>query len=141
MPWLRACIRERGRTHRARGRNRRPDAAAKPPGMTFDRSSGAHSAKPPRGRYDRSIELFDDAQQWVVGGVKRMNILDAPEHFPMFFARAAGPYAWDADGNRYIDLIGGKGSTLFGSADPDVDAAVVEAIAQGAMLPLTPATY
>ena len=70
-----------------------------------------------------------------------MNMLDSPEHFPLFFARASGPFAWDADGNRYIDLIGGKGSTLFGYADPEIDDSVIQAIGNGAMLPLTPEAY
>jgi glutamate-1-semialdehyde 2,1-aminomutase len=100
----------------------------------------SQSAQAPRS-YARSGELFAEATNWVVGGVKRMNMLDAPDHFPLFFTRASGPFAWDADGNRYIDLIGGKGSTLFGYADPEIDDAVIQAIRAGGMLPLTPEAY
>jgi glutamate-1-semialdehyde 2,1-aminomutase len=38
--------------------------------------------------------------------------------------RGAGPYLWDADGVRYVDLVGGWGPAILGHADPEVIAAV-----------------
>jgi glutamate-1-semialdehyde aminotransferase len=85
--------------------------------------------------------LLARAKRSVHGGVKRMNLLDDPAHFPTFFARSAGPHTWDVDHNRYLDLVAGKGSVLIGHADPAVTARVSAAIADGVMQPLTPAEY
>ncbi|MDP8237689.1 MAG: aminotransferase class III-fold pyridoxal phosphate-dependent enzyme [Candidatus Hatepunaea meridiana] len=52
--------------------------------------------------------------------------------WPCYFSRAKGVEIWDLDGNKYIDMsIGGIGATVLGYADPDVDAAVREAIDHG----------
>lgn len=85
--------------------------------------------------------LFEWSQRFVVGGVKRMNLLDDCAYFPAFFQRASGPYVWDVDENRYVDLIAGKGAVILGYADPRVDDAVRLAIANGGMLPLTSDLY
>ncbi|WP_307782931.1 aminotransferase class III-fold pyridoxal phosphate-dependent enzyme [Streptomyces sp. RB110-1] len=54
-----------------------------------------------------------------------------PAYGPRFAARAKGPYVWDADGVRYLDLVLGFGSVVLGHADDAVDRAVMEAISQG----------
>jgi glutamate-1-semialdehyde aminotransferase len=92
-------------------------------------------------RFAAGNALLARAKRSVHGGVKRMNLLDDPAHFPTFFARSAGPFTWDVDGNRYLDLVAGKGSVLIGHADPAVTAQVTAAIADGVMQPLTPAEY
>lgn len=52
--------------------------------------------------------------------------------WPGYYSRAQGAEVWDLDGNRYIDMsIGGIGANVLGYADPDVDAAVIEAIRRG----------
>jgi len=43
---------------------------------------------------------------------------------PLLLSRGEGPYVWDADGERYIDLIGGWGPHILGHADPAVVAAI-----------------
>ena len=43
---------------------------------------------------------------------------------PPIMVRGEGPYAWDVDGNRYVDYVGAFGPLLLGHAHP----AVVEAI-------------
>lgn len=56
----------------------------------------------------------------------------APGVWPTYYDRASGVEVWDLDGNRYIDMsIGGIGANVLGYADPDVDAAVRDAIARG----------
>lgn len=92
-------------------------------------------------RYRKGVKTLDESRQWIVGGVKRMNRLDDPEHFPLFFRKGRGPYVWDIDGNRYIDLIAGKGAIIFGYADKRVDDAVRLAVENGSMLPLTSDLY
>lgn len=51
--------------------------------------------------------------------------------YPAFVERAAGPYIWDVDGNRYLDYMLGYGSVVLGHADPVVTAAVSETLAKG----------
>ena len=52
--------------------------------------------------------------------------------WPGYYNMAKGVEVWDLDGNKYIDMsISGIGANVLGYADPDVDAAVKEAIAKG----------
>jgi len=52
--------------------------------------------------------------------------------WPGYFSKARGVEVWDLDDNRYVDMsIGGIGATVLGYADPDVDAAVKNAIDSG----------
>jgi glutamate-1-semialdehyde 2,1-aminomutase len=45
--------------------------------------------------------------------------------------RAAGPYLWDADGNRYVDLVSSWGPMILGHAHPAVVEAVQAAVTRG----------
>ena len=40
---------------------------------------------------------------------------------PIIFDRVKGPYAWDVDGNKYIDYIGSWGPAIVGAADDEVN--------------------
>ncbi len=52
--------------------------------------------------------------------------------WPGYYSKAKGCEVWDLDGNHYIDMsISGIGANVLGYADPDVDAAVKEAISNG----------
>jgi amino acid adenylation domain-containing protein len=44
--------------------------------------------------------------------------------YPLVVERADGPYLWDKDGNRYIDMLNGYGSILFGHSPQFVTDAV-----------------
>jgi ornithine--oxo-acid transaminase len=48
--------------------------------------------------------------------------------FDRTWSRAAGAYLFDADGNRYLDLLGGFGMYNVGRNNPRVRAALVEAL-------------
>lgn len=50
---------------------------------------------------------------------------------PVVFDRVKGAYAWDVDGNKYIDYVGTWGPAILGHADQDVLDAVVETMAKG----------
>lgn len=50
---------------------------------------------------------------------------------PVFLQRAEGPHVFDADGNRYVDLVGSWGPALLGHAHPEVVRAVQDAAANG----------
>jgi glutamate-1-semialdehyde 2,1-aminomutase len=49
----------------------------------------------------------------------------------LFIARGAGPYLYDADGNRYIDYVLSWGPLILGHAHPQVVAALQEALDRG----------
>ena len=50
---------------------------------------------------------------------------------PIVFDRVKGPYAWDVDGNKYVDYIGSWGPAICGHAHPEVISALQEAIEKG----------
>jgi glutamate-1-semialdehyde 2,1-aminomutase len=50
---------------------------------------------------------------------------------PRFMARGEGPYLWDADGNRYVDLVSSWGPMIHGHAHPPIVEAVREAATTG----------
>jgi glutamate-1-semialdehyde 2,1-aminomutase len=50
---------------------------------------------------------------------------------PLFVARGEGPYLEDADGRRYIDLVGSWGPLILGHAHPAVVAAARQALEKG----------
>ncbi len=50
---------------------------------------------------------------------------------PRFMVRGEGPYLWDADGNRYVDLVSSWGPMILGHAHPDVVSAAREAAVNG----------
>jgi glutamate-1-semialdehyde 2,1-aminomutase len=50
---------------------------------------------------------------------------------PFFVRRGEGAYLEDVEGNRYVDLVMSWGPLLFGHADPETIAAVVEAAERG----------
>lgn len=50
---------------------------------------------------------------------------------PIVFDRVNGAYAWDVDGNQYIDYIGTWGPAICGHAHPDVLRALHDALEKG----------
>jgi glutamate-1-semialdehyde 2,1-aminomutase len=90
-------------------------------------SSTAQSAGSPA-----SEALFARAQAVVPGGVNSpVRAFRAVGGTPRFMVRGAGPYLFDADGTRYVDLICSWGPLLLGHAHPDVVAALQTAATLG----------
>jgi glutamate-1-semialdehyde 2,1-aminomutase len=50
---------------------------------------------------------------------------------PVVFDKVKGAYAWDIDGNKYIDYVGTWGPAILGHADDDVLAAIIETMSKG----------
>jgi glutamate-1-semialdehyde 2,1-aminomutase len=50
---------------------------------------------------------------------------------PYVVARAEGPYVWDVEGRRYIDLVQSYGAVILGHAHPAITRAVSAAAADG----------
>ncbi|MBW4491079.1 MAG: glutamate-1-semialdehyde 2,1-aminomutase [Trichocoleus desertorum ATA4-8-CV12] len=80
----------------------------------------------------RSQEIFAAAQKLMPGGVSSpVRAFRSVGGQPIVFDRVAGAYAWDVDGNQYIDYVGSWGPAICGHAHPVVIAALHEAIAKG----------
>jgi glutamate-1-semialdehyde 2,1-aminomutase len=80
----------------------------------------------------RSAALFERACGVLVGGVNSpVRAFRAVGGDPVFVERAEGPYIIDADGNRYVDLVGTWGPAIVGHAHPQVVKAVQAAVANG----------
>jgi glutamate-1-semialdehyde 2,1-aminomutase len=50
---------------------------------------------------------------------------------PVYFTKALGSRLWDVDENEYIDCIANNGACILGHGDPNVEAAVIDAVKQG----------
>jgi glutamate-1-semialdehyde 2,1-aminomutase len=80
----------------------------------------------------RSEELFARGKRRIPGGVNSpVRAFRGVGGAPVFFARAAGAWLWDVDGNEYVDYINSWGPTIVGHAHPEVLAAISEAAARG----------
>ena len=80
----------------------------------------------------RSQEIFTAAQQMMPGGVSSpVRAFKSVGGQPIVFDHVKGAYAWDVDGNRYIDYVGSWGPAICGHAHPEVIAALHEALERG----------
>ncbi len=80
----------------------------------------------------KSQEIFTAAQGLMPGGVSSpVRAFKSVSGQPIVFDRVKGPFAWDIDGNRYIDYIGSWGPAICGHAHPEVTTALQEAIEKG----------
>ncbi|GGP57133.1 glutamate-1-semialdehyde 2,1-aminomutase [Saccharothrix coeruleofusca] len=80
----------------------------------------------------RSQALFERAAAVTPGGVNSpVRAFHSVGGTPRFMVRAAGPHLWDADGNRYVDLVSSWGPMILGHAHPDVVEAVRSAAVHG----------
>lgn len=80
----------------------------------------------------KSEQLFAAAQQVIPGGVSSpVRAFRSVGGTPRFIERGAGPYVWDADGNRYIDYVLSWGPLTLGHAHPAVVAAIQAAAVRG----------
>ena len=80
----------------------------------------------------RSQEIFTAARQLMPGGVSSpVRAFKSVGGQPIVFDRVKGAYAWDVDGNRYIDYVGSWGPAICGHAHPEVISALHEALEKG----------
>jgi glutamate-1-semialdehyde 2,1-aminomutase len=81
---------------------------------------------------ERSAALYERATRVIPGGVNSpVRAFGAVGGTPRFFAGGQGPYLWDVDGNRYVDLVCSWGPLIAGHAHPRVVEAVQAATARG----------
>lgn len=79
-----------------------------------------------------SQAVFNAAQDLMPGGVSSpVRAFKSVNGDPIVFDRVKGPYAWDLDGNRFIDYVGSWGPAICGHSHPEVIAALQEALEKG----------
>lgn len=80
----------------------------------------------------KSDEIFSAAQKLMPGGVSSpVRAFKSVGGQPIVFDRVKGAYAWDVDGNQYIDYIGTWGPAICGHAHPEVIRAIQAAAEKG----------
>ena len=79
-----------------------------------------------------SADLFARGQEIIPGGVNSpVRAFRAVGGTPRFMVEGSGPWITDADGRRYVDLVGSWGPLLLGHAHPAVVEAVTAAARRG----------
>ena len=77
-------------------------------------------------------ELFERSCAAIPGGVNSsIRAFKSVGGTPYIVARAEGPYVYDVEGTRYIDLVQSYGAVILGHAHPSITAAISAAAANG----------
>ena len=78
------------------------------------------------------MSLYTEACKYIPGGVNSpVRAFRGVGGEPIFFKRAAGAYAFAADGRKFIDYVGSWGPMIAGHAHPEVIGAVQRVAADG----------
>jgi len=80
----------------------------------------------------KSAEIMEEAMKIMPGGVSSpVRAFKSVGGGPVVFDRVEGAYAYDVDGNKYIDYVGTWGPAICGHANPEVNEALTEALKKG----------
>ena len=86
-----------------------------------------------RAATEKSAQLAKRAERVMPGGDTRTTTWYRP--YPLTLERGEGPFLWDVNGNRYIDLLGNYTSLVHGNAYPPIVEAATQAIRDGSSWP------
>src|ERR1700689_1219950 len=86
-----------------------------------------------RGATEKSAQLAKRAERVMPGGDTRTTTYYRP--YPLTIKRGEGPFLWDVDGNKYVDLLGNYTSLVHGNAYPPIVAAATKAVRDGSSWP------
>ncbi len=82
--------------------------------------------------FSKSKKLFEEANKYIPGGVNSpVRAFKSIGGQPIFIQRAVGAYLFDADDNRYVDLISSWGPMILGHSHPAVVEAIERALRDG----------
>lgn len=82
--------------------------------------------------YQRSSTLFQEAQNYIPGGVNSpVRAFKSVGGMPIFMQKALGAYLYDEDGRAYIDYINSWGPMILGHTHPMVLEAVTNQLKKG----------
>jgi glutamate-1-semialdehyde 2,1-aminomutase len=95
-------------------------------------SPASSAAAVPQRKTTRSREIFQRAQQILVGGVNSpVRAFHSVGGEPFIVERGEGQFLYDADGNQLLDYVCSWGAMLLGHAHPAVTAAIVAQAGRG----------
>ncbi len=80
-------------------------------------------------RNPQSAAAYARAEAVMPGGNTRSVLFYEP--FPLVMVRGEGCFLWDADGHRYLDLLGEFTAGLYGHSNPVIRAAIDRALDAG----------
>ena len=88
---------------------------------------------------NKSKEIYQRSQKVLAGPSTFGKDIDKFAYgiTPYSISKAKGAYAWDVDGNKYIDTIMALGAVTLGHCHPDVDDSVAHQLKKGSSLSLT----
>ncbi|OAI41520.1 hypothetical protein AYO40_00365 [Planctomycetaceae bacterium SCGC AG-212-D15] len=81
---------------------------------------------------NRVVEQYQQACNYLAGGVSSSTRVNQALGHAMLFDRAEGCRLWDLNGREYIDLCCSHGATLVGHGDPRIRRAIDQALERGA---------
>ena len=84
--------------------------------------------------------LYRKARTLIPGGTQLLSKrpeLFLPDQWPAYYSRSKGADVWDLDGRKYTDVSSsGISACVLGFAEPEIEAAVIEAVKAGPMTTL-----
>jgi len=81
---------------------------------------------------EKSSKIFNEAKDLMPGGVSSpVRAFKSVGGEPVVFEKVKGAYAWDVDGNKYIDYVGSWGPAIVGHANDEVLDTLRETLAKG----------
>ncbi len=90
-------------------------------------------------KIDKSNRLYKKALNIIPSGSQTFSkgVTQFVEGFaPKYLDRGKGAYAWDLDGNKYLDFVMGCHPLILGYADKDVNNAVIKQLKKGSTFSL-----
>lgn len=82
--------------------------------------------------FEKSAAIFKEAKELMPGGVSSpVRAFKSVGGEPVVFDRVKGAYAWDVDGNQYIDYVCTWGPSIVGHANDEVLDSLRETLAKG----------
>ena len=82
--------------------------------------------------FEKSAKIFAEAKQLMPGGVSSpVRAFKSVGGEPIVFDKVKGAYAWDVDGNKYIDYVCTWGPSIVGHANDEVLDILKETMAKG----------
>jgi len=82
--------------------------------------------------FEKSAEIMAEAVTLMPGGVSSpVRAFSSVGGAPVVFDKVKGAYAWDVDGNKYIDYVGTWGPAIIGHADDEVLSAIYKTMQKG----------
>ncbi len=89
---------------------------------------------------NKGVIYYRKAKKLIPGGTQLLSKrpeMFLPDRWPAYYSKCKGISVWDLDNRKYLDFtIAGVGACTLGYGDPDVDAAVKNAVKRGNMCTL-----